>query len=61
MDINYPVRCPLMDNQKIEEEICFDIHNVVSGEAPKYTAPEKAVSKEGFKEICIKCPYHRYD
>lgn len=60
MDIRYPVYCPLME-EKVEIGTCFDIHNVVSGEAPKYTAPEKAVSKEGFKEICIKCPYHRYD
>ena len=61
MDIKYPVRCPLMDNEFIEEEICFDIHSVVDAGAPKYTAPKKAVSKESFQDICRECPYHRYD
>ena len=60
MDIKYTVRCPLMEAE-VDAGVCFDIHMVVDGWAPKYTAPEKAVSKEGFKEICIKCPYHRYD
>lgn len=61
MDIKYPVVCPLMDNEKIEEEICFDIHSVVDAGAPKYTAPEKAMEKDNFEEICKNCPFHRYD
>jgi len=60
MDINYPVNCPLME-QEIGADECFDIHMVVDGWAPKYTAPEKATSKEGFGEICKNCPYHRND
>lgn len=61
MDIKYPVVCPLMDNEKIEEEICFDIHSVVDAGAPKYTAPDLAMEKKNFKEICRTCPFHRYD
>ena len=61
MEIKYPVCCPLMDNQFIEEEICFDIHCVVDAGAPKYIAPKIAVTKERFKEICKNCPYHRDD
>lgn len=61
MDIKYPVRCPLMDDEYIEEEICFDIHSVVDAGAPKRTAPKKAVQKENFEEICTNCPFHRYD
>ena len=50
-----------MDGEEIDVGTCFDIHMVVSGEAPKYTAPKLAVTKESFKEICKKCPYHRDD
>ena len=41
MDIKYPVNCPLMGGCSIDIGTCFDIHMVVSGEAPKWTAPEK--------------------
>lgn len=61
MDIEYPVMCPLMDNEPIDEGTCFDIHMVVEGWAPAYTAPKKAVSKENFKEICLACKFHRDD
>lgn len=61
MAIKYPVKCPLMDGSEIEEEICFDIHGVVDWGAPTYTAPNRAVSKDGFKEICRSCPNHRDD
>ena len=61
MDIKYPVMCPLMDNEKIDMGTCFDIHMVVEGDAPAYTAPEKAVKKDNFKAICNACPYHRDD
>lgn len=60
MDIEYPVFCPLMDS-KVDMDTCFDIHNVVSGEAPEWTAPEEAVNREGFKEICENCQNHRED
>ena len=61
MDIKYPVFCPLMDNELIEEEVCFDIHMVVDAGAPERTAPAKATSKERYKEICRNCKYHRDD
>ena len=61
MDITYPVRCPLMDDEEIDEGTCFDIHMVVEGAAPLYTAPAQAVQKRNFKNICISCPYHRDD
>lgn len=56
---DYPLHCPLMDGEYIDERICFDIHMVVKGEAPKYTAPEQAVNKENFQAICNACPYHQ--
>lgn len=58
-DKDYPVRCPLMDGEYIEEGVCFDIHMVVQGEAPKYTAPKQAVNKENFQAICNACPCHQ--
>lgn len=61
LEYTYPVPCPLMDGELIEGEICFDIHSVIHAGAPKYTAPEKAMSKEDFKEICLACKYHRDD
>ena len=60
MNIEYPVACPLMA-EMIGMGTCFDIHNVVSGEAPPWTAPEEAVNRENFREICKTCQYHRED
>lgn len=54
------VSCPLMENE-IEDVICFDIHMVVEGMAPKSTAPKKATQTQGYKEICLNCPNHRED
>lgn len=34
------VDCPLMD-ECVDDAICFDIHMVVEGCAPKFTAPKK--------------------
>ena len=60
MDIEYPVECPLMKTA-IDAGICFDIHMVVEGWAPIYTAPKKATANENFKEICMNCRFHRDD
>lgn len=54
------VDCPLM-GEEIDDAICFDIHMVVEGSAPAYTAPEKAIQIPGYKDICLKCPNHRDD
>ena len=61
MDINYPVCCPLMDNEEITEEICFDIHMVIEDGAPKRTAPQKIFETPNYADVCTKCPYHRKD
>lgn len=61
MDINYPVNCPLMRDSPIDIGTCFDIHMVVSGEAPKWTAPDEIYETPDFKEVCNKCQYHRED
>ncbi len=54
------VDCPLM-GEFIDDVVCFDIHMVVEGSAPEYTAPHKAVETSGYKNICLKCPHHRDD
>ncbi len=54
------VKCPLM-KENIDDVICFDIHMVVEGSAPEYTAPEKAVHTPGYKKICLNCPNHKDD
>ena len=59
-EIKYPVDCPLM-GKLIDEGTCFDIHMVVCGEAPKWTAPEKIYKFENYKEICNHCKFHRDD
>ncbi len=61
MEYNYPVSCPLMGNQKIDMNTCFDIHMVVCGEAPKWTAPKEIYQYKNYVEICENCPYHRED
>lgn len=60
MDIKYPVSCPLM-GRDISMDECFDIHMVVEGAAPKWTAPDKAVNTANFKDICRNCQFHRDD
>lgn len=54
------VNCPLM-GENIDDGICFDIHMVVEGGAPEFTAPQKAVQTPGYREICLNCPNHRDD
>lgn len=54
------VKCPLMD-ENIDDEICFDIHMVVDGMAPEYTAPKKVIQTERFRDICLSCPNHKND
>lgn len=54
------VNCPLM-GEGIDDTVCFDIHMVVEGCAPEFTAPQKAVQMPDFREICMKCPNHRDD
>jgi hypothetical protein len=54
------VNCPLMGG-KIDDVICFDIHMVVEGMAPEFTAPKKAIDTYGYREICLECPNHRED
>lgn len=54
------VNCPIM-GECIDDAICFDIHMVVEGMAPEYTAPKKAIGQSGYREICLKCPNHRED
>lgn len=61
MDIKYPVNCPLMGGSPIDAGTCFDIHMVVSGEAPNWTAPEKIFKTPDFKDVCNQCKYHRED
>lgn len=54
------VKCPLMEDT-IDDVVCFDIHMVVDGGAPEFTAPEKAVQTPDYKKICTSCPNHRED
>lgn len=54
------VFCPLM-NSIIDYKTCFDIHMIVEDGAPAWTGPAKATSVPDFKNICIKCKYHRFD
>ena len=54
------VDCPLID-ESVDDAICFDIHMVVEGCAPKFTAPKKAVQTPDFRKICMNCPNHRDD
>ena len=61
MDIKYPVSCPLMNHEKIDMDTCFDIHMVVCGEAPEWTAPDEIFAHKNYISICNHCPHHRND
>ena len=51
----------LILNRDISEGTCFDIHMVVAGEAPTWSAPEEIYQVEGYVQLCKKCPYHHND
>jgi len=55
------VMCPLINREIDGEGECFDIAMVAEDNAPAYTALQEAVTKENFKEICLKCPNHIKD
>ena len=52
--------CPLVEDI-IDDGVCFDIHMVVEGDAPDWTAPEKAVKHKDRNRICKNCEHHRND
>lgn len=52
--------CPLL-GRNIDEGICFDISMVAEHMAPERTAPDEAIQKENFREICLSCPNHHND
>lgn len=45
--------------QLIDDGICFDIHMVVEGLAPKDTVPKEVLQIENYKDVCNNCKYHR--
>lgn len=49
--------CPLM-GEKISDVTCYDIHMVVEGMAPEWTAPKKATENPSRENICLNCQYH---
>ena len=61
MDISYPVQCPLLGWKDIDEGTCFDIHMVVEGNTPKWTAPEEIYQHDDYVNICRNCKFHRDD
>ena len=61
MDIKYPVSCPLMQGKPIDAGTCFDIHMVIEGSAPKWSAPDEIFDVKDYEEICRACKYHRDD
>lgn len=48
-DIKYPVDCPLL-GRLTDMDTCFDIHMVVCGEAPEWTAHKEIYPVDGFRE-----------
>ncbi len=57
----YPVPCPLMKNQLIDANTCFDIHVVVDGSTPKDFAPKEIYEVANYENVCFHCPYHRFN
>ena len=52
------VKCPLINNQIIQVDDCFDCAMVAEGIAPKCIASEQLTRVKNFEEICMKCPNH---
>ncbi len=50
------INCPLMDNEVITACDCVAYRDIIEGYYKIECLPEKARSKENFREICLKCP-----
>ncbi|MCD7838211.1 MAG: hypothetical protein LUG65_04790 [Clostridiales bacterium] len=61
VEIEYTVKCPLMNDEPIDMGTSFDIHMVVMGDTPKWTAPKRIYETPNYVEVCNNCPYHRND
>lgn len=61
VNFTYPVKCPLLGGKEIEAALCFNIHMVVAGEAPKRCAPDEIYTKQDYVSTCYSCKYHRND
>ena len=51
------IKCPLKG--VIEDNTCFDISMVAEDLAPTRTISEDVLKINKFKEICLKCEFHR--
>lgn len=60
MSTNSEYFCPLI-NRNIDEYECFEVHCVVNHEVKPVIGPVDAYKKADFREICLKCPNHRFD
>lgn len=50
--------CPMMDNENISLDNCFENCMIAERYLKPDSLPEKVKSKEGFREICLSCKYH---
>lgn len=52
------VFCPLLNKNIDGDGMCFDIAMVAEGDCPERFAPEEAMQRENWQDICNKCPNH---
>ena len=50
--------CPMMDNENISLDDCFENCMIVEWYLKPEGLPETVKNKEGFREICLSCKYH---
>ena len=62
MKVDMDVRsCPLMDGDMISFDEYVENCSIAEGFLKPDCMPEKAKSKENFREICLSCKYHDPD
>ena len=55
------IRCPLVNNEYIDDIDCIENIDVVDGLIKDTKMPKKFKQKENWREMCSKCKYHNID
>ena len=53
------IKCPLVNNEVVDDYFCFATSMVAEHAAPFRTLPDEVKKIANFREICLNCPNHR--
>ena len=57
MEYKDRVPCPIIDGE-IDAFDCILVSDATDGQAPETVVPERFAEVKGWKDTCLRCPYH---